>query len=79
MVDYEIEEKVKDKYNLNLYQNNNGIYNLSQDNKYKFYIANDEHKGKIKYRCIEYKNSTLRNKEKCQAYFVTQDGTLIDD
>ena len=78
MEDYEMEENVKDKFNLNLYQNQNGTYNLSQDNKYKFY-ANDDHKGKIKYRCIEYKNSTLNNKEKCQAYFVTQDGTFIED
>ena len=28
------------------------------------------HKGKIKYRCIECKNNTLEEKEKCLAYFT---------
>ena len=38
MEDYDMEEEVKEKYNLNIYQNQNGTFNLSQDNKYKFYI-----------------------------------------
>ena len=74
-----MEKNIKDKFNLNIYQNKNGSYNLSQDNKYKFYIANDNHKGRIKYRCNEYKNSTLPNKEKCLANFVREDGIFTDD
>ena len=79
MEDYDMEEEIKEKYNLNIYQNQNGTFNLSQDNKYKFYIANNNHKGKIKYRCIEYKNSTLEIKEKCLAYFVTENDNFTND
>ena len=57
---------------MTLYTNLKGTINLNQDNKYKFNISNDNYKGKKKYRCIEYKNSTLKNNEKCLAYFVSE-------
>ena len=79
MEDYDMETNIKDKFNLNIYQNQNGSYNLSQDNKYKFYISNDNHKGRLKYRYIEKKNSTLPNNEKCLVYFVSEDGIFKDD
>ena len=41
------EQNIKEKYNLQFYNDSN---NLNQNNKYKFYISNDNHKGKIKYR-----------------------------
>ena len=37
MEDYDMEDNIKDKFNLKIYQNQSGSYNLSQDNKYKFY------------------------------------------
>ena len=70
-IDEEEEQDMEKNYNLSLYTNLRGTINLNQDNKYKFYISNDNYKGKRKYRCIEYKNSTLKNNEKCLAYFVS--------
>ena len=79
MEDYDLEEDIKEKYNLIIYQNQKGTFNLSQDNKYKFYISNNIHKGKIKYRYIKYKNSTLENKEKCLSYFVIENDKYTND
>ena len=75
----DIEEEEKEKYNLSLFTNLKGSINLNQDNKYKFYIFNDNYKGKRKYRLIEYKNSTLKNKEICLAYFVSENDRFTKD
>ena len=68
-----VNESIKENFNLRFVKGSKGKEILIQNEKYKFFCHNYNLKSNIKkWRCCEYKNSTNKNLIRCQAYFKTK-------
>lgn len=76
-----VNESIKEKFNLRFVKGSKGKEILIQNEKYKFFCHNYNLKSNIKkWRCCEYKNSTNKNLIRCQAYFKTKgDNAFLDE